>query len=375
MRGGNAVGVHPLLAALETGPHLGRVGDAVTSEGEEAVPERREPPLVGVAVLCDQRRDPRRMAAGDAKPDRRSMVLHVQGEAVEAELVEQPERDVGERVERVGERVRRRHRRVAEAEVIGGDDVVVAGELGDQLAEHERARWESVQQHDRRAGRVTGLPVEDLVGADLLGAITGDERGHRTSFATGEWVSLDDESARKQVVEAADRLFYEHGIRSVGMAQIRDAAVVSLKRLYQLFPAKDHVAAAALHQRDLDFRRALRAHVAPLPTPLKRILGVFDFLHLWFAEPDFRGCPFVNAYGETATGSDCVLEVVTEQKRALRAYLVDLALDAGRTADLGDQLLLLANGAMVTAAMLHDPTAALHAKQAAAQLLNAPAER
>ena len=69
---------------------------------------------------------------------------------------------------------------------------------------------------------------------------------------------MDDESARTQVVEAADRLFYEHGIRAVGMAQIRDASGVSLKRLYQLFPAKDLVAAAALHQRDLAFRDALR---------------------------------------------------------------------------------------------------------------------
>jgi AcrR family transcriptional regulator len=186
---------------------------------------------------------------------------------------------------------------------------------------------------------------------------------------------MDDESARARVVEAADRLFYEHGIRSVGMAQIRDASGVSLKRLYQLFPAKDLVAAAALHQRDLDFRDALRAYVERLPTPVERILGIFDFLHLWFEEPDFRGCPFVNAYGETAAGADCVLEAVTEQKRALRAFLVDLALAAGRPADLADQLLLLANGAMVTAAMLHDPTAALHAKHAAEQLFNASAER
>ena len=50
----------------------------------------------------------------------------------------------------------------------------------------------------------------------------------------------------------------------------------------------------------------------------------------------------------------------------------EFAEDAGRPADLGDQLLLLANGAMVTAAMLHDPTFAFHAKQAAEHLLNAP---
>ena len=52
-----------------------------------------------------------------------------------------------------------------------------------------------------------------------------------------------------------------------------------------------------------------------------------------------------------------------------------MAVDATErpAAGLGDQLVQLANGAMVTAAMLHDPTAALHAKHAAEQLLNAPA--
>jgi AcrR family transcriptional regulator len=184
---------------------------------------------------------------------------------------------------------------------------------------------------------------------------------------------MDDESARARVVEAADRLFYEHGIRTVGMAQIRDASGVSLKRLYRLFPSKDLVAAAALRQRDLAFRDALQAYVAPLATPEARILGVFDFLHDWFEEPDFHGCPFINAYGETAAGPDCVIQAVEEQKQALRTILVDLARDAGRPALLGDQLSLLANGAMVMAAILRNPAAALHAKQAAEQLLTGPA--
>jgi AcrR family transcriptional regulator len=186
----------------------------------------------------------------------------------------------------------------------------------------------------------------------------------------GKGESQNDEVARTQVVEVADRLFYERGIRTVGMAEIRDASGVSLKRLYQLFPAKDLVAAAALRRRDLGFRSALREYAAPLTTPKARILGVFDFLHDWFEEPDFRGCPFINAYGEAAGGPDCVLEAVKAQKQALREFLVELALDAGRPAEFGDQLLLLANGAMVTAVMLDDPTAALHAKQVAEQLLN-----
>ena len=51
---------------------------------------------------------------------------------------------------------------------------------------------------------------------------------------------MDDATAEQQVLGAADRLFNEHGIRTVGMDQIRDASGVSLKRLYRLFPAKEH---------------------------------------------------------------------------------------------------------------------------------------
>src|SRR5688572_739776 len=99
--------------------------------------------------------------------------------------------------------------------------------------------------------------------------------------------SMDDESARTAVLDAADRLFYEHGIRAVGMDQVRDASSVSLKRLYKLFPAKDDLAADVLGRRDRAFQQALAEHVAAHPDPRDGVLAVFDFLDEWFREPDF----------------------------------------------------------------------------------------
>jgi AcrR family transcriptional regulator len=184
-------------------------------------------------------------------------------------------------------------------------------------------------------------------------------------------VGVDDETARDLAVGIADQLIYERGIRSVGMDDIRDASGVSLKRLYRLFPAKEQLAEAALRHREAAFTACLAARVEAMPDPRERLLAVFDHLQVWFNEPDFRGCPFVNAWGEAGAAGG-VADAVADQKRALRAFLDRLvaAVD-GLAPAVADQLFILANGAMVAAATLKWPEAAGEARAAAAILLGA----
>ena len=183
---------------------------------------------------------------------------------------------------------------------------------------------------------------------------------------------MDDDTARDLAVGAADQLFYERGIRAVGMDDIRDASGVSLKRLYRLFPAKEQLAEAALRQREAAFTASLAARVEVVDDPRERVLAVFDHLRDWFDEPDFRGCPFVNAWGEAGADGGGVADAVVDQKRSLRAYLERLvaAVDGLAPATAG-QLFLLANGAMVAAATLDWPDAAGAARGAAAVLIEA----
>lgn len=180
---------------------------------------------------------------------------------------------------------------------------------------------------------------------------------------------MDDETARTLVLDAADRLFYDRGIRTVGMDQVRDDSGVSLKRLYKMFPAKEQLAEAVLRRRDQAFRLALAEYVATLPDARAGLLGVFDFLHEWFSEPDYRGCPFINAYGEMSTVSESVTSAVTDQKQAFDAFLAELAARAGAPRALAEQLFILANGAMVAAAVLGSPEPARRAREAARILL------
>ncbi|MFF3755401.1 TetR/AcrR family transcriptional regulator [Streptomyces sp. NPDC002018] len=182
---------------------------------------------------------------------------------------------------------------------------------------------------------------------------------------------MDGEAARERALDAAEELFYARGIRSVGMDDIRGASGVSLKRLYQLFPAKEQLVEAYLARRDIVWRQRLADRVDRHQEPRERILAVFDHLHQWFGEPGFRGCAWINAYGELGATSPRVAAQARAHKLAFRRYLTGLAADAALPTGLADQLLLLAEGAMVTAAVFDTTEPALQAREAAAVLLEA----
>ncbi|MEV5784245.1 TetR/AcrR family transcriptional regulator, partial [Streptomyces sp. NPDC052287] len=165
--------------------------------------------------------------------------------------------------------------------------------------------------------------------------------------------------AREQALDAAEELFYARGIQTVGMDDIRSASGVSLKRLYQLFPAKELLVEAYLERRDIRWRRRLAEHVDRYTEPERRILAVFDWLRLWFEEPDFRGCAWINSYGELGATSPRVTVQVRAHKKAFRDYLGGLVTDAGLPDSLADQVCLLAEGAMVTAGITREAAAVL----------------
>ena len=182
---------------------------------------------------------------------------------------------------------------------------------------------------------------------------------------------MDSAVAREQALDAAEELFYGRGIQAVGMDDIRGASGVSLKRLYQLFPAKEQLVEAYLERRDVRWRGRLAEFVRRHADPEERILAVFDWLERWFGEDGFRGCAWINSYGELGPTSPRVVNQVRAHKRAFRAYLAELVADAGLPGALAGQLFLLAEGAMVTAGVTASTEPAREARRAAHLLLRA----
>lgn len=174
---------------------------------------------------------------------------------------------------------------------------------------------------------------------------------------------------RERLLDAVEELCYAHGVQAVGMDAIRAGSGLSLKRIYQLYPGKDQMVLAFLDRRDLRWRGSLAAQVGLTRSPEKRITAVFDWLGDWFGSPGFRGCAWINAFGELGATSPAITAAVRAHKKAFRDYLTGLVIAAGYPRSVATGIFLLAEGAMVTAAINGTPTAAQQAKVAAGILL------
>lgn len=184
----------------------------------------------------------------------------------------------------------------------------------------------------------------------------------------------DDTETRTRLLDAAEELFYARGVHAVGMDDLRAEAGVSLKRLYRLFPAKDDLLDAYLRRRDARWRGSLARHVeAATDDPAEAPLAVFDWLAEWFSEPGFRGCAFLNSFGELGATNAEVAARAREHVDAIGDYLAGLVAPLGLAdpAALAAQLLMLVEGAIACAATLDNPAAAATGRTAAAALLAA----
>jgi AcrR family transcriptional regulator len=180
-------------------------------------------------------------------------------------------------------------------------------------------------------------------------------------------------SARERLLATANELFYAEGVHTVGVDRIVAHAGVAKATLYTLFGSKEGLVQAYLTDRfDRTSERITRELEARYETPRERLLGVFEVQGFLFAEPGFRGCAFVGANAEGADGTS--IEEVTESYRAwARSLFVDLARQAG-AADpegLARQLVLIYDGAAISAWMDHNPDVVRASTCAAAMLIDA----
>jgi AcrR family transcriptional regulator len=182
-------------------------------------------------------------------------------------------------------------------------------------------------------------------------------------------------SARERLLAAADELFYEEGVHTVGIERVLERAGVAKASLYSTFGSKDELVQAYLQARADRRRRRISERIARHDDPRARILAIFDLMSELAAEPRFRGCAFYNASAEGPRKETTAGRICGDQRSWTRALFTELARDAG-AADpdrLGRQLVVLYDGAMVGASMDRDPGVPAVARQMADLLLAAAA--
>jgi AcrR family transcriptional regulator len=180
-------------------------------------------------------------------------------------------------------------------------------------------------------------------------------------------------AARARLLAAANELFYAEGVQSVGIDRVIERAGVAKATLYSAFGSKDGLVRAYLQARHTaTVQRMARELETRYDTPKERLIGAFEVQGLSFTEPGFRGCAFISASAEAPPGG--VVEQAAQDYRTwLRELFVDLAQQAGAkdAKSLAQQLVLLYDGAGISAWMDRDPSAETAARTVAAALVDA----
>jgi AcrR family transcriptional regulator len=152
--------------------------------------------------------------------------------------------------------------------------------------------------------------------------------------------------ARERLLSAADELFYDEGIQTVGLDRVIERAGVAKASLYNTFGSKEALVSAYLTGRHTRNEARITAAVERHTDPRERLLAVFDAQAELIASPSFHGCAFMNAGAEAPAGG--AVAVATDVYRSwLRGLFAELAADAGcpDPARIAKQLHLIYDGA------------------------------
>ena len=162
-------------------------------------------------------------------------------------------------------------------------------------------------------------------------------------------------SGRERILETAYELFSRHGTKAVGVDRIIAESGAAKMTLYRNFASKDELILAFLQRREERWTRAwLQSEAeARADTAAGRLLAIFDVFGEWFAREDFEGCSFINVMLEIADPEHPVHQASVKHLTAIRAYVADLAEQAGVPAEEADafarQWHILMKGSIVAA--------------------------
>jgi AcrR family transcriptional regulator len=190
------------------------------------------------------------------------------------------------------------------------------------------------------------------------------------SVVTSQQRSGAGRGVRERIERAAGRLFYRNGIHATGVELIAQEANVSKRTLYQHFASKNDLIDNYLRGIATRGGSSIERRLDDAELPAReRLLAIFDMRRSDLV----RGCPFHNAAVESAGTMTSTDEIVRTHKLEFVHRLIAVANEAG-AADphlLGEQLAVLLEGATAMATSLNDTAPVVHARAAAATLIDA----
>lgn len=110
------------------------------------------------------------------------------------------------------------------------------------------------------------------------------------------------EANREAVINAASRLFREHGFDGIGLKDLMKGAGLTQGGFYKQFESKDDLAAQASRRAMEHATRRWSVVAAASPDPLEAVIGLY--LSLGHREEKSDGCPLVALGSDAARQSE-----------------------------------------------------------------------
>lgn len=164
-------------------------------------------------------------------------------------------------------------------------------------------------------------------------------------------------STRRQIVEAADRLFYEQGFEATSFADIAAAVRLSRGNFYYHFKTKDEILDAVIALRLANTGRMLKAWEAGTGDPAERIRSFIDILVMNRAKIMQYGCPVGTLCNELSKLDHVAKEDAAGLFTLFRDWLARQFSALGRDADadaLAMHLLMRSQGVATLATAFRD---------------------
>jgi AcrR family transcriptional regulator len=182
--------------------------------------------------------------------------------------------------------------------------------------------------------------------------------------------SADGADLREHILATASSLFYQRGVRAVGVDLVIDQAEIAKTSLYRYFPTKDHLIVAFLEREDVDFWSVWDEVAARHGgKPMQELDAQMGWIGARLQRENYRGCPQINVAAEFAEHDHPARSVARLHMQTMQARLLEITrrLKVKQAEQLATQLAVLINGAFVSSDLLSqgDPAALLqHAVRA-----------
>lgn len=211
-----------------------------------------------------------------------------------------------------------------------------------------------------------------VTGVSMLDSTNREGAGGRSPWSV---IGTQPGTARDRILVTAAELFCRNGFEAVGVDTIVLHSGASKSTLYKHFESKERLIEEVLRAEGAMWRAWFYGELAKVTDgPRAKLLAVFDVLEAWFSDPNFYGCPFLNAISEAACDDDRPRALADAHKAHQLAWLKSQALELGRDPDdLTRAMIILIDGAIMAAHAARNPAFAGVARRLAADHLDRPA--